>query len=79
MLEAAHSGRQTGDITTPVGDDADLLGVNHFHNVFESYFDILFPDPEVSTAIRKQKRQNVLYWAKAITAIRNAIVGHPGN
>ena len=78
LEEAAGRGRKTGEITTQLQDDFDLLSVNHFYNLFEAYYDILFPDDRISPDLHRQKRQNILYWAKAINTMRNVIVGHPG-
>ena len=38
----ASQSRDIGGTTTPIRDDYDLLGVNHFHDVFDRFFDKLF-------------------------------------
>jgi hypothetical protein len=35
--------RRTGEVSTAVKDDFDYLGVNHFYNLLEKHFDLLFP------------------------------------
>src|SRR5882672_7313996 len=34
---AAEERRRTGEIQTPLVDDIDILGVNHFFNLFDAY------------------------------------------
>ena len=34
--------RDTGELTTQLRDDFDLLSVNHFFNLFDAYYDMLF-------------------------------------
>jgi len=33
----------TGELSTPIKDEFELLGVEHFYNVFETHFDTLCP------------------------------------
>lgn len=40
----ANTSRNTLGTTTSIKDDFDLLGTNHFFNIFDSYFDSLFPE-----------------------------------
>ena len=35
--------RETGEVSTEIKDDFDLLGVNRFYNLFEREFDLFFP------------------------------------
>jgi hypothetical protein len=38
----ASRSRTIGETTTAIQDDYDLLGVNHFYDVFDKHFDKLF-------------------------------------
>ena len=70
--------RQTGEISSPSVDDADLLSVNHFFNLFDTYFNDLFPNSgNVADDVRKQEKQAVLEWAKSIKRLRDPALGHP--
>jgi tetratricopeptide (TPR) repeat protein len=40
----ANTSRSTLGTTTSIKDDFDLLGTNHFFNIFDSYFNDLFPE-----------------------------------
>ncbi|WP_420612459.1 hypothetical protein [Candidatus Spongiisocius sp.] len=44
MSANAELRRQTGELDNPLVDEFDYLSVNHFYNLFERYFTILFPD-----------------------------------
>ena len=35
-----------GELDSQLVDEFDLLGVNHFYNLFDVFFDDLFPDEE---------------------------------
>ena len=43
IVENADLARQIGVISSTLRDAADYLGVNHFYNLFEVHFDLLFP------------------------------------
>ena len=52
-----------------------LLGVNHFYNLFESYFDDLFTGTKIlSENDRKQSKQALLRWAKIIKNLRDPVL-----
>jgi tetratricopeptide (TPR) repeat protein len=73
----ANERRLTGELGSELHDELDLLGVNHFHNLFEAFFDALFPDKtRESKRARQQERQAVLGWAREIRALRDPI-SHP--
>ena len=78
IKEASDVSRKTGQIGVTLTDDFDLLGVNHFHNLFDAHYDLLFPDATVSAEVHKQRKQNMLHWAKSINMMRNVVTGHPG-
>ena len=74
----ALSVRKTGEFETPLTDDFDLLSVNHFYNLFELYFEDLFPpSPKDSPEDRKRLRQAVLMWSRNIKQLRDPVTGHP--
>ena len=75
----AQVSRKSGQHEAQLRDEADLLGVNHFFNLFETYFDVLFPhSEEQSEAARKALKQAVLGWARNIKVMRDPVTGHPG-
>ena len=67
--------RTTGELGAPLTDDFDLLSVNHFRNLFDKYFDLLFPFPaSLKTSakrvvtrsldgLRKSRISETLFWA----------------
>ena len=72
--------RQTGELGAQLRDEFDILGVNHFHNVFEKYFEDLFPSVNsMTTNERKQQKQAILGWARSIKNMRDPVVGHPAD
>ena len=74
----ALSSRNSGQYGAQLKDDCDLLGVNHFYNLFEKYFDILFPRvKEHSETDRKALKRSVLDWAGNIKVMRDPATGHP--
>ena len=75
---AAETRRNTGELAGQLEDEAELLGVNHFYNLFERFFDDLFPDASnMSDTDRRQKRQAVLEWSRNIKNLRDPVLGHP--
>jgi hypothetical protein len=76
-VDAAREIRVTGDLATSLIDDFDCLGVNHFHNLFDAFFDILFPrQPDTSDDMRRREKAKVLERAREVNAYRNAM-SHP--
>ena len=43
IVENAHLSRTIGVISSTLRDAADYLGVNHFYNLFDTHFELLFP------------------------------------
>ena len=70
--------RTTGELGAPLTDDFDLLSVNHFRNLFDKYFDLLFPLPGESEDVRKACRNAILGWAQEVKNLRDPVLGHPG-
>ena len=72
VVENADLARQIGAISSTLRDAADYLGVNHFYNLFEVHFELLFPAPgETTPEARKQEKVAVLGWAKEIKTVRD--------
>ena len=80
MRQDANVRRNTGEMEAALTDDADLLSVNHFFNLFDTYFEDLFPARDgMSDYDRKQQKQAVLNWAKTIKNLRDPVTGHPSD
>ena len=74
MRQDANVRRNTGEMETALTDDADLLSVNHFFNLFDTYFEDLFPVRDgISDYDSKQQKQAVLNWAKTIKNLRGCV------
>ena len=77
IAAAAKQSRATGELSCPLRDDFDVLGVNHFYNLFEAHFDALFPahidQPEKEKSLAKQA---ILGWARTIKNLRDPL-SHP--
>ena len=71
--------RQTGEMVGQLVDEFDILSVNHFYNLFELYFDDLFPNTQsMPQEDNRQTRQAILGWARTIKNLRDPATGHPG-
>jgi hypothetical protein len=69
--------RLTGQLQNAVVDDLDLLGVSHFHNIFEKYFDRLVPaGNDVNPETRRREKQVFLGWVKEVRDLRDP-TSHP--
>lgn len=74
----AMESRATGQVETPVVDDFDLLGTNHFFNLFDVYYEeLLEPNTGVPVETRKRQKQAVLNWMRTIKTMRDPL-SHPG-
>lgn len=74
----AESARNKGLVSEPLKDPEDLLGVNHFYNLFNDHFDDLFPNlGDMPENDRKGLRKNILDWARLIKEVRDPTLGHP--
>ena len=72
IVENAHLARTIGVIGSALRDAADYLGVNHFYNLFDVHFDLLFPaQGATTTEARRQEKAAVLSWAKEIKTARD--------
>ena len=80
MRQNAELRRTTGGFGSPLTDEFDLLGVNHFYILFEKYFPQLFPTSQQLTPEEtRQKKQNILMCAREIKNLRDPALGHPGD
>ena len=72
IVENADLPRKIGAINSKLRDEADYLGVNHFYNLFDAHFDVLFPvQGETAEQARKQEKATVLSWAREIKIVRD--------
>lgn len=79
IKNAAHERRSggTGELSTPIRDDFEVLGVEHFFNVFEIHFDILCANHAHKPKKEKnQAKQTLTSWIKQIKNVRDP-VSHP--
>jgi len=64
-------------LSSPIVDSFDMLGVNHFYNIFDTYFDLLCPAAEGTTdRTRGQTKLMLLAWMKEIKNLRDSM-SHP--
>jgi len=73
IIKNAIARRATGDITAPIVDAFDYLGVNHFYNIFDLYFDILLPP---NGGVQRPPKSNILKWIKEVKDFRDPL-SHP--
>lgn len=77
LEENAYKPRVSGQLSSTIADDFDLLGVNHFFNIFEKHFDKLFPLPEnVDKVEKRSDRKRVLEWTRTVKELRDP-AAHP--
>jgi tetratricopeptide (TPR) repeat protein len=77
IAAAAQERRLTGEVSNELIDDLDILGVNHFYNLFEAYYSYLIEEPKDTHHIQaKSNKQALLGWAKAVKNLRDP-VSHP--
>ncbi len=74
---AAYERRETNELSSPIIDPFDILGVNHFYNLYNAHFQLLYPDLATkSDRAQKQSRQALLGWMKSIKNLRDSM-SHP--
>lgn len=77
MKQNALLSRTSGELTTQVRDDFDLLSVNHFFNLFDAYYDVLLKVTASGSAEeKKRQKQALLNWLKTIKNLRDPL-SHP--
>ena len=70
--------RQTGELDNPLVDEFDYLSINHFFNLFERYFSVIFPGvPETPEIAYKATRSSILSRCKHVKSLRDPVLGHP--
>lgn len=74
IVENSQEARKSGELTTPIIDDFDLLSVNHFFNLFDSYYDVLL---KVDTG--RRGKQAFLNWMREIKVLRDPLSHPPEN
>lgn len=75
--EASSLSRRSQELSAEVKDALDLLGVNHFFNIFDKYFnEIVDADVDNKNANKKRKKQNLLGWVRSIKNLRDPL-SHP--
>lgn len=75
IVETASERRRSGELACEVVDEFDLLGVNHFFNLFDAYADALCPSSE-NDQQRRVDKQALLHWMKTIKNLRDPL-SHP--
>lgn len=74
---SASSAQASGELGRGPVDDADLLGVNHFYNIFDRYFDSIVPEASRSSSdLDKVTKKVLLANFKSIKDIRDPL-SHP--
>ena len=76
MVQNAHERRITGEIGTELTDDLDYVGVSQFPSLFESIYDVLFPEPpntHIDKPTRSRRKQAILGWARECRGMRDPI------
>jgi tetratricopeptide (TPR) repeat protein len=74
---SAEERRKTGELTAKIIDEYDLLGVNHFFNLFDAYYEVICREDSGDDASTiKSKKQAFLGWAKQIKNLRDPL-SHP--
>ena len=67
----------TGELSTPIRDEYELIGVEHFYNIFQAHFDLLCPvHANKAKGEKNQALQVLLAWIKQIKNVRDPI-SHP--
>ena len=80
MQQDADLRRATGEFGSRLTDEFDLLGVNHFYVLFEKHFSQLFSTSrQLIPEETRQKKQNILMWAREIKNLRDPALGHPSD
>jgi len=77
IKQNALAARDSGELDSALVDEIDLLGVNHFFNLFDAYFEILCSD-KISAGKNEVKKQKitVLGWLRSIKNLRDPL-SHP--
>jgi hypothetical protein len=68
--------RDTGQLAAPLVDEFDILSVNHFYNLFDSYWAILGGRHGESEETAKSRKKTVLTWMQQVKTLRDPLA-HP--
>lgn len=74
--EGAAEARSTGAVARAPVDIFDELDVSHMFNVFERFFDHLFPEIASLGAAARRRREQIFGWLRDVITVRNPI-SHP--
>ncbi len=76
----ASLSRTSGDLSSQIIDDFDLLGVNHFFNIFDKHYNIFFQDEiekeNLENREKNRRKNKLLNWFKTIKDLRDPL-SHP--
>lgn len=75
IQQNARASRESGELEAPIRDDFDVLSVNHFFNILDTYF---YEITEIDKANPNAKgvKQATLAWVKTIKNLRDPL-SHP--
>jgi hypothetical protein len=77
MVSRAEERKVTGQVARDFQDALEYLGVNHFFNLFEKYYSVLFEFEDAADArADQQRRQSIMGWIKGIKDVRDPLM-HP--
>ena len=77
QLTPSYDDRQ-GELDNQLVDEFDYLSVNHFFNLFDCYFAVIFPSiPDSPEITYKETRSLILSRCKNIKSLRDPVLGHP--
>lgn len=67
----------SGEFRVRLVDDFDLLDVAHFYNLFDKFFEVLFPShPEESPKETGRRKKAILDWTQTVKSLRDPM-SHP--
>jgi tetratricopeptide (TPR) repeat protein len=80
ITQSAAERRQSGELaSSEIVDEFDLLGVNHFFNLFDAYYDALCPPAaDKDSRQRKVNKQALIQWMRTIKGLRDPL-SHPSD
>ncbi|HKQ87306.1 MAG TPA: hypothetical protein VJS43_11135, partial [Candidatus Acidoferrales bacterium] len=79
IKQSAHERRQSGELEPDILDEFDILGVNHFFNLFDAYYDALCPpNGKGDEQQRKVDKQALIQWMRQIKGLRDPL-SHPAD
>ena len=77
IRSSALERRRTGELSSEILDEFDLLGVNHFFNLFDARFEVLASYSDGADLKQRQREKTaLLQWLKAVKNLRDPL-SHP--